>query len=181
MWTTSLWIYLPHLRLSTKPTQFQFFLDAAEVPTDEGGPVASRIEARCHVVLLVAFVLVRLPDSSPPTDVFVGPYPGVVSILAAHDSGAAETAKCVGDEGIRKAHALDLKQERVFGMYLRSPFRMSSVRMKTKLGLAVIAWASLGMLPETLKGSSTVKAIATNGKTIFFMPRTLLERWGKEN
>jgi hypothetical protein len=50
--------------------------------------------------------------------------------------------------------------------------------MKTMLGLAVSAWASLGMLPETLKESSTVKAIATNGKTIFFMPRTPLERGG---
>src|SRR5215218_11193697 len=87
-----------------------FVLDAAEVPTNEGGPVASRIEARCHVVLLVAFVPVRLPASSRPTDVFVGPYPGVVGILAAHDSGPAGTAKCVGDEGVRKAHALSLKR-----------------------------------------------------------------------
>src|SRR5215208_6019279 len=86
-----------------------FVLDAAEVLTDEGGPVASRIEARCHVVLLVGFVPVRLPTSSPPTDVFVGPYPGVVGILAAHDGGPTGTAKCVGDEGVRKAHALSLK------------------------------------------------------------------------
>src|SRR5215216_6647458 len=86
-----------------------FVLDAAEVLTDEGGPVASRIEARCHVVLLVAFVPVGLPASSPPTDVLVGPYPGVVSILAAHDGGPAGTAKWVGDEGVRKAHALGLK------------------------------------------------------------------------
>src|SRR5215217_949730 len=86
-----------------------FVLDGAEVLTNEGGPVASRIEASCHVVLLVAFVPVGLPASSPPTDVLVGPYPGVVSILAAHDGGPAGTAKWVGDEGVRKAHALGLK------------------------------------------------------------------------
>ena len=34
------------------------------------------------------------------------------------------------------------------------------------------------VLPETLKESSTVKAIATNGKRILFMPRTPLERGG---
>jgi len=44
--------------------------------------------------------------------------------------------------------------------------------------LAVSAWASSGMLPETLKESSTVKAIATNGKRIFFMLRIPLERGG---
>ena len=71
-----------------------------------------------------------------------------------------------------------LSTERVFGMYLRSSFRMSSVRMKTMLGLALSAWASSGMLPETLKESSTVKVIATNGKIIFFMPRTPLESGG---
>src|SRR5215212_3738033 len=87
----------------------RFVLDAAEVLTDEGGPVASRIEARCHVVLLVAFVPVRLPASSRPTDVYVGPYPSVVGILAAHDGGPAGTAKWVGDEGVRKAHALGPK------------------------------------------------------------------------
>src|SRR5215207_11768797 len=77
-----------------------------------------------------------------------------------------------------KLMPLSFSTERVFGMYLRSSLRMSSVRMKTMLGLAVSTWASLGMLPETLKESSTVKAIATNGKRIFFRPRTPLERGG---
>src|SRR5829696_4333049 len=72
-----------------------------------------------------------------------------------------------------------LSTERVFGMYLRSSFRMSSVRMKTMLGLALSFWVSLGMLPETLKESSAVKAIATNGKKIFFMPHTSLEKDGE--
>src|SRR5215207_1047476 len=82
-------------------------------------------------------------------------------------------------KAFEKLMPLALSTERVFGMYLRSSFRMSSVRMKTMLGLAVSVWASLGMLPETLKESSTVKAIATNGgKTIFFMPRTPLEKGG---
>src|SRR5215217_6635052 len=49
-----------------------FVLDAAEVLTDEGGPVASRIEARCHVVLLVAFVPVGLPPAARlPTSLLV--------------------------------------------------------------------------------------------------------------
>src|SRR5829696_6020429 len=73
-----------------------------------------------------------------------------------------------------------LSTERVFGMYLRSSFRMSSVRMKTMLGLALSFWASLGMLPGTLKESSAVKAIETNGKRIFFRPRTPLREAGKE-
>ncbi len=34
------------------------------------------------------------------------------------------------------------KRARVFGMYLRSSLRMSSARMKTKLGLTGLAWAS---------------------------------------
>src|SRR5215211_7004041 len=81
-------------------------------------------------------------------------------------------------KAFEKLMPLALSTERVFGMYIMSSFRMSSVRMKTMLGLAVSAWASSGMLPETLKESSTVKAIATNGKTIFFMPRTPLRGAG---
>ena len=81
-------------------------------------------------------------------------------------------------KAFEKLITLALSTERVFGMYLRSSFRMSSVRMKTMLGLAVSFWASLGMLPETLKESSTVEAIATNSKRIFFTPRIPLERGG---
>jgi hypothetical protein len=44
--------------------------------------------------------------------------------------------------------------------------------------LAVSTWASSGMLPETLKESSAVKAIATNGRRIFFRPRIPLEKGG---
>src|SRR5215208_5126683 len=84
-------------------------------------------------------------------------------------------------KALEKLMPLALSTERVFGMYIMSSFRMSSVRMKTMLGLAVSAWASSGMLPEPLKESSTLKAIATDAKTIFFMLRTPpLERgWGK--
>src|SRR5918997_5767516 len=84
-------------------------------------------------------------------------------------------------KAFEKLMPLALSKKRVFGMYLRSSFRMSSVRMKTMLGLAVSAWASSGMLPETLKESSTVKAMATNGKKIFLMPRIPLERGGGKN
>jgi hypothetical protein len=40
-------------------------------------------------------------------------------------------------KAFEKLMPLALSTERVFGMYLRSSFRMSSVRMKTMLGLAV--------------------------------------------
>jgi hypothetical protein len=70
---------------------------------------------------------------------------------------------------------LSLSTERVFGMYFRSYLRMSSARMKTKLGLEVSASASLGMLPETLTESSTAKAVVINGRTIFLIPSTSLE------
>src|SRR5215208_687040 len=73
---------------------------------------------------------------------------------------------------------LSFSTERVFGMYLRSPFCMSSAMMKTMLGLAVSARASSGMLPERPKASSSTKATEANGKTIFLIPSTLLYRGG---
>src|SRR3954470_8480423 len=52
-------------------------------------------------------------------------------------------------------------------MYLRSSLRMSSVRMKTMLGLAVSASAWVGMLPERPKESSATKATEANDRMIF--------------
>src|SRR5215203_1868522 len=66
-----------------------------------------------------------------------------------------------------KLMPLSCSAERVFGMYLRSSFRMSSAKMKTMLGLAVSAPTSLGMLPERPKESSTTKATEANGITLF--------------
>jgi hypothetical protein len=51
------------------------------------------------------------------------------------------------------------KRVRVCGMYLRSSLRMSSVRMKIMLGLAVSASAWVGMLPERPKESSATKYV----------------------
>ena len=62
----------------------------------------------------------------------------------------------------------------VFGMYLRSSLRMSSVRMKTKLGLAVSALASPLMLLETPKESRTTKTVAANDTATFLIFTTPL-------
>src|SRR5215218_7864607 len=79
-----------------------------------------------------------------------------------------------------KVIPLSCKRERVLGMYLRSSFRMSSARMKTMLGLAVGAPASLGMLPATPKASSRAKAIAANAGTVFLTLTILLRGRRKE-
>jgi hypothetical protein len=47
---------------------------------------------------------------------------------------------------------------------------MSSVRMKTMLGLAVSAWAYVGMLLEVPKESTTTKATEASDRTVFFIP-----------
>src|SRR5436190_15797937 len=71
---------------------------------------------------------------------------------------------------------LPSRRERVFGMYLRSSFRISSARMKTMLGLAVSASAWVGMLAERPKESSTTNVTEANGRLIFLISRTPLER-----
>src|SRR5829696_7113135 len=81
-----------------------------EVLAQKGGPVACGVQARRHVVFLVAVVdcaMVSFP--SAVWAVLVGPYPGIVSVLAAHDGGPRRAAKRVGDEGVLKAHALVLQ------------------------------------------------------------------------
>jgi hypothetical protein len=82
-------------------------------------------------------------------------------------------------KAFEKLMPLALSTERVFGMYLRSSFRMSSVRMKTMLGLAVSTPVFLRLLPETPQESSTTKATQANGKTIFLIPSTPLHRGGE--
>src|SRR5918995_2662613 len=70
------------------------------------------------------------------------------------------------------------KTARVLGMYLRSSFRMSSVRMKTMLGFAVSARASRGALERGPTESSTAKAITTSTETVFLIriPPVLQDR-----
>ncbi len=71
---------------------------------------------------------------------------------------------------------LSFRTERVFGMYFRSSFRMSSVRMKTMLGFVVSAWAPRGALPEAPKESSTAEAITTNTGTVFLIRKPPLSQ-----
>src|SRR3712207_5949501 len=51
---------------------------------------------------------------------------------------------------------------RVLGMYLRSSLRMSSVRMKTKLGLTGVVWTAVGGLPVMTEKNSTANAVEAN-------------------
>src|SRR5215208_4883794 len=81
-------------------------------------------------------------------------------------------------KAFEKLMPLVFSTERVFGMYLRSSFRMSSARMKTMLGLVVSTPVFLGSLHDTPKESSTTKATQANGKTIFLIPSTPLFRGG---
>src|SRR5215217_6551663 len=110
-----------------------FVLDAAEVLTNEGGPVASRIEARCHVVLLVAFVPVGLPPAARlPTSLLVHTpvlwaYWPRMMVARLGQQSTLET------KAFEKLITLALSTERVFGMYLRLPFRMYSVKRKFNL------------------------------------------------
>src|SRR5215211_8164092 len=83
-------------------------------------------------------------------------------------------------KAFEKLMPLSLSTERVLGMYLRSSLRMSSARMKTMLGLAVGAPASLGMLPATPKASSRAKVIAANAGTLFLTLTILLRGRRKE-
>jgi hypothetical protein len=83
-------------------------------------------------------------------------------------------------KAFEKLMPLSASSERVWGMYVRSSLRMSSARMKTMLGLALSAWAPVGMLPESPKESRTTKATEANGRTIFLAPGTPHE-WGKRD
>src|SRR5215210_3583309 len=62
------------------------------------------------------------------------------------------------------------KRARVLGMYLRSSLRMSSVRMKTKLGLAVIACACRNVVLEPPDKSTTDNATEINNRTVLLIP-----------
>src|SRR5215211_440062 len=65
---------------------------------------------------------------------------------------------------------LSSNSERVFGMYVRSSLRMSSARMKTKLGLAVIACASRNVVPDPPDKSTTDNAAEINNRTVLLIP-----------
>src|ERR671910_1434589 len=80
-----------------------------------------------------------------------------------------------------KLMPFSLSTERVLGMYLRSSFRMSSVRMKTMFGLVLSASTSLGMLLGAPKESSTTKATEASSKMIFLIPSIPLEWGGGKN
>src|SRR5215208_5473319 len=71
--------------------------------------------------------------------------------------------------------------ERVFGMYLRSSLRMSSARMKTILGLAVVPFTSPAALPQTPDTSSNASATASNNGTALRMSNTAAWRDRREN
>src|ERR671910_355998 len=77
-----------------------------------------------------------------------------------------------------KLMPFSLSTERVLGMYLRSSFRISSVRMKTMLGFAVSAVTSSGSVPNTPKESSKAKATHATCRTLFLIPGTPLEWCG---
>src|SRR5918993_1056280 len=64
-------------------------------------------------------------------------------------------------KALPKLVPLSTKTERVLGMYFRSSFRISSVRIKTMLGFAVSTRASRGALVEFPTESSTAKDITT--------------------
>src|SRR5918995_6723693 len=72
-------------------------------------------------------------------------------------------------KALPKLMPLSPRTERVFGMYFRSPFRMSSVRTKTMLGFAVGAWASRGALHEAPRESITAAATTTNTGIVFLI------------
>src|SRR5215218_10280130 len=75
-------------------------------------------------------------------------------------------------KAFEKYMPLSPNTERVFGMYLRSSLRMSSARMKTILGLAVVPFTSPAALPQTPDTSSNASATATNNVTILLMSNT---------
>src|SRR5215212_1560076 len=50
------------------------------------------------------------------------------------------------------------KRARVLGMYFRSSLRMSSVRIKTKLGLTGVVWVAVEGLPKLAEMNSTANA-----------------------
>src|SRR5687767_14603565 len=54
----------------------------------------------------------------------------------------------------------------VLGMYLRSSLRISSARMKTKLGLVVIACASRDGVPQTPAKSTTDNATEISNRMV---------------
>jgi hypothetical protein len=60
---------------------------------------------------------------------------------------------------------------------LRSSLRMSSARMKTKLGLVELVWAwdTRGALLVTAEKSRTARTIEANGRTLFLIPAPLLK------
>jgi hypothetical protein len=111
-----------------------------EVLAKEPGAVTGMVKTGGDVVFLEAVGLEGLP-APIATFVAVGPYAGVVGILAPEDGGTTGAAKRQGDEGFVEAHPRSLSSAMVFGMYLwvRSSARMSSARIKTKLGLVGLA------------------------------------------
>jgi hypothetical protein len=60
--------------------------------------------------------------------------------------------------------------KRVFGMYARSSLRMSSARMKTKLGWVVIACASRDVVLEPPDKSTIDNATEINNRTVLLIP-----------
>ena len=72
-------------------------------------------------------------------------------------------------KALPKLMPLAFKRERVFGMYLRSSLRMSSVRMKTKLGLTGVVWAAVGVLPKMVENNRMANAAGANNRTAFLI------------
>src|SRR5215210_5372515 len=58
---------------------------------------------------------------------------------------------------------------RGLGIYLRSSLRMSSVRMKTKLGLLGVVGAAVGVLPVTADKNSSATAAEANSRPVFLI------------
>jgi hypothetical protein len=72
-------------------------------------------------------------------------------------------------KALSKLMPLAFKRERVFGMYLRSSLRISSVRMKTKLVLVGAVWAAVGMLPVMAERNRMANAAEANCRIAFLI------------
>src|SRR5215211_6188121 len=115
---------------------------SVEVFAEEPGPVTGIVQARGYVVSLVAVVLVALPTTIGT--ITVTPNPRIMGVLATHDGGPGGQHREVDTNAFSNAMPCDPMRLSVLGIYFRSSLRISSVRIKTKLGGPAVVWAFVG-------------------------------------
>src|SRR3954454_22846696 len=71
----------------------------------------------------------------------------------------------------------DLMRSRVLGIYFRSSLRISSVRIKTKLGWPAVVCALIGGLPIIAEMNSAANVADANSRTVLLIIHLSLAVW----